>query len=102
MDINELKKELIKSRSMAKFTHYMSGNLYYQIEVEDGKFQFPIPTIEEGPVFTEDNDLGSFDVSSIVLSTDIGHTTFDAEIKASYLNRWIQKAIKDQQFVKVG
>jgi len=101
-NITEIKKELIKSRSMAKFSHYMSGNLYYQVELEMGTYQFPISTIEEGETYTEDNDLGSFDVTTIKLSSDLGHSTFEAEIKASYLNRWLQKAIKNEEFIKVA
>jgi len=102
-NITEIKKELIKSRSMAKFTHYMSGNLYYQVELEMGTYQFPIPTIEEGPTFNEDESgLSQYEINTIKLSTDLGHSTFEAEIKASYLNRWLQKAIKNEQFVKVA
>jgi len=94
-NITEIKKELIKSRSMAKFSHYMSGNLYYRVDLEMGTYQFPISTIEEGATY----DGGEGDSEN---SSDLGHSTFEAEIKASYLNRWLQKAIKNEQFVKVG
>jgi hypothetical protein len=40
------------------------------------------------------------DVVTIELSHDLGDTTF-AEIKGSDLNRWISKAIKNGEFIKV-
>lgn len=40
--------------------------------------------------------------SLLSLSEDLGITSFDAEIKGSELSRWIQKAIKNEQFIKVG
>ena len=101
-NITEIKKELIKSRSMAKFSHYMSGNLYYQVELEIGTYQFPISTIEDGATYGADEGDSENYVETIQLSSDLGHSTFEAEIKASYLNRWLQKAIKNEQFVKVG
>jgi hypothetical protein len=32
---------------MAKFSHYVSGNLYYKVELADGIYH-PIATVEEG------------------------------------------------------
>jgi hypothetical protein len=44
-------KDLYKSKAMAKFSHYVSGNLYYKVELADGIYQFPIATVEEGETY---------------------------------------------------
>ncbi len=89
MESNEVKKELLKNKTVAKLSHYCAGNLYYQVQLESGLYQFPISTIEsEGEI--------------ISLSSDLGTTQFDFEIKASFLNRWIDKAIKSSEFIKVN
>ena len=88
----EVKKDLFKSKAMAGFSHYMGGNLYYQVELADGVYQFPIATIESA----NDGEFG------IQLSSDLGTTTFPAEIRGSELARWISKAIKNETFIKLG
>lgn len=99
MDKNEVKKFLLKNRDlMAKFSHYVSGNLYYTVQLEDGTYQFPIATVEEDDTHVnEDKGIGS----SLVLSSDLGTTAFDTEIKASFLNRWVDKAISNGTFIKI-
>lgn len=108
MNENEVKKDLYKSKAMAKFSHYVSGNLYYRVELADGTYQFPIGTIDKIPHSqpTQINSEGMikeyqylFDVK---LSEDLGQTSFEAEIKGSDLNRWISKAIKNEEFIKVA
>jgi len=37
----------------------------------------------------------------IVLSSDLGTTNFNAEIRGSELARWITKAIKNETFIKM-
>jgi hypothetical protein len=90
---------------MAKFSHYVSGNLYYKVELADGIYQFPIATVEEGETYivavASDGIANIDDVVTIELSHDLGDTTFAAEIKGSDLNRWISKAIKNGEFIKV-
>jgi len=101
-NITDIKKELIKSRTVAHFSHYISGNLYYTVELESGKYQFPISTIEEGETYnTSDEGLSMYEIETIKLSSDLGTTEFSADEKASYLNRWIQKAIKKDVFIRV-
>jgi hypothetical protein len=104
-NINEIKKELIRKRTVAYFSHYISGNLYYTVELEAGKYQFPIPAIEDGPILYEKIETGNgvefTKAPTIQLSTDLGTTTFGPEEKASYFNRWIQKAIKKDEFIQV-
>ncbi len=106
MNENDVKKDLYKSKAMAKFSHYVSGNLYYRVELADGIYQFPIATIEEGITYnvaiSSDGVSNLDDVTTIQLSEDLGQTSFEAEIKGSDLNRWISKAIKNEEFIKVG
>lgn len=92
LDKNKIKIELYKSKTMAKLSHYVSGNLYYTVDLEDGKYQFPISTVESA----NDGEFG------IQLSSDLGTTSFYNEMKGSELNRWIGKAIDKDEFIKVG
>lgn len=92
-DINEIKKDLYKSKNMAKFSHYISGNLYYTVELANGVFQFIIPTVEESENFDSEG--------SIKLSSDLGSTSFEKEMRGSELIRWIQKSVKSNDFTKV-
>jgi hypothetical protein len=80
---------------MAKLSHYVSGNLYYNVELTDGTYQFPIATVE----FNEDGS--TFNIGNLELSSDLGTTTFELEMKGSDLNRWISKAIDKDEFVKI-
>ena len=106
IDKNEVKKDLYKSKNMAKFSHYVSGNLYYTVELADGIYQFPIATVQEGVTIQTDNfdNLTSsmYEIKTIELSEDLGTTVFNAEVKGSELNRWISKAIDRGEFTKVG
>jgi hypothetical protein len=94
MNANEVKKDLYKSKNMAKFSHYVSGNLYYTVELAIGTYQFPISTVEKN-----ENEFGV--VIGLKLSEDLGTTEFSAEIKGSDLNRWIAKAIDKGEFIKI-
>jgi hypothetical protein len=95
MNANEVKKDLYKSKNMAKFSHYVSGNLYYTVELAIGTYQFPISTVEKN-----ENEFGM--AIGLKLSEDLGTTEFAAEIKGSDLNRWIAKAIDKGEFIKIG
>ena len=97
MDKNEVAKDLMKSKVNAKFSHYSAGNLYYTVEVLGGIYQFPIETTEIDNDAT--NRLGR---SLLFLSSDLGTTSFHAEMRGSELNRWIRKAIEKEEFIKVG
>lgn len=132
--MNELdvKKELYKSREVAKLSHYVSGNLYYTVKLEGGVYQFPILTTEDvklddmplktkgelkekvdieikhewndaESLYVYDSDKGfHIEATCKVLSSDLGTTTFSAEMKGSELSRWIAKAIKSGEFIKVS
>lgn len=133
-DINEIKKDLYKSKNMAKFSHYVSGNLYYTVELANGIFQFIIPAVETGTlseindvemlVNDDKGDLKDFDkkiydkksfftndeemvgerieIKFTKLSSDLGSTSFEKEMRGSELIRWIQKSINSNDFIKVG
>jgi hypothetical protein len=47
MNINEIKKDLYKSKADAVFMYYSAGNLYYSVPLADGTYKFPISTVEE-------------------------------------------------------
>ena len=95
MELNEIKKDLYKSKAMAKLSHYVSGNIYYTVELSDGVYQFPIATVEYN------EDVSTFNVGSLELSSDLGTTTFESEMKGSDLNRWITKAVSNGEFTKI-
>lgn len=105
MDLNFIKKELYKSKTMAKFSHYVSGNLYYTIEIADEVYQFPISTVETSVVYINPENEGVYDdeatIDTLQLSSDLGTTTFYNEMKGSELNRWIAKAVASNEFVKI-
>jgi hypothetical protein len=100
----EIKKDLYKTKTMARFSHYMGGNLYYHVDLVDGTYQFPIATIEK-EIFEfpspENMEKEVVNVEVIQLSSDLGTTSFYAEIRGSELSRWISKAIKNEVFVKL-
>jgi hypothetical protein len=85
LDLTTIKKYLYKSKTMANFSYYCSGNLYYTVMIEGGKYQFPIST------YSYPN-----------LSEDLGTTSYGAEIKVSELIRWIGKALEKGELIKVG
>jgi hypothetical protein len=105
IDANAVKKDLYKSKAMAKFSHYVSGNIYYTVELEDGIYQFPISTVDEKTDYQvnyEEPGADELEFDYIELSEDLGTTPFYAEMKGSDLNRWIAMAIKAGEFVKVS
>lgn len=98
MNKTEIQKELFRSKAIAKFSHYNEGRLFYNVQLESGLHQFPISVIERVNLPLEGEDIT---VSAIVLSSDLGTTSFQNEIKASELNRWIGKAIDKNQFINI-
>lgn len=115
MDINEIKKELYKSKVNAIFSHYQVvdgiGYLFYTIHLEAGLYQLQIPTTElftpEEPLYTyymkDEEFVPCTNVEICVQhSKDLGTTPFNNEIKASELNRWITKAIENNTFIRVA
>jgi hypothetical protein len=94
----EIKKDLFKSKNMARFSHNRCGNLYYHVDLVDGTYQFPISTVEVGNCgFDNKGD----EVLEIKLSEDLGTTSFYSDIRGSELSRWISKSIKNETFIKI-
>ncbi len=99
MNPTEIKKETIKNKIIANFSHYVQGSLYYRIVLADGTYQFPIHVTEKINIGSLDKNGNPYDELSF--SNDIGTTSFEAQMKASLLNRWIEKAIKNEEFIKI-
>lgn len=102
ISVNEVKKELMKSKVNAKLSHYVSGNLYYTVELTDGVYQFPISTIEIDYIEPAPGDEGGDEREIVKLSSDLGTTSFYNEMRGSELNRWITKAIEKNEFIKIS
>jgi hypothetical protein len=140
----DVQKELMKSRVAARLSHYISGNMYYTVDLESGRYQFPIGTVEKGALVSietmvnskiielgkklivlnpdkinlvanaktnedprvieienEINTLQNELEKMFTLSSDLGTTTFYAEMRGSELFRWIKKAIANDDFMKI-
>lgn len=82
--INEIKKELLRSKRNATFAYYAQGKLYYNIWLEDGEYQFPISILVR-------------DAHGMKLSEEIGITHMHDEIRGSHLIRWIEKALNNDE-----
>jgi hypothetical protein len=68
-------KQIVKD-NMAKFSFYRTGNMFYTVDVEGQKNQFPVEL------------------------EDVGGATLAAEFKAITLMRYIRKALADGTFVR--
>lgn len=99
MEKNELKKELMKNKVMAMFSHYCAGNLYYKVQTSEGTYQFPIATVESAAL---PSSMLSAIMEEVTLSSDLGLTAFNAQEKAFMFWRWIDKAIDAGEYVKVA
>ena len=97
MKTNEVKKDLYKSKNMAKFNYYAYGKLYYNVVIDGSLYEFPISTVT-----LNQKRLSEGTVFGYELSEDLGTTKFHSEIKGSELNRWISKAIDAGEFIKIG
>jgi hypothetical protein len=102
MKATDIQKEILKSKVNANFSHYESGNLYYTVKLESGKYLFPIAVTERIANFTYCGSLFVDNLGYCQLSKDLGNATFGAVEKASLLNRWIKKSIENNNFIKIG
>lgn len=115
-DINEIKKDLYKTKENAEFSFYRKGQLFYEVNILGNRYSFPLNVVENTSkevslvknLKTEKNGLGTkvaIDVvtyvDTIKLSDDLGNTDFNRDIKGSELIRWITKAIDNGNFVKI-
>lgn len=70
--------EIVKNERKAVFSFYRQGYMYYNVEMEDGTYSFPIPV------------------------DDLAGATVSNTEKAITLMRYIRKAIEGEMFTKVS
>lgn len=111
---NEIKKELYKTKVIAHFSYYCHGTLYYTVNILEGRYQFPILTVDPiivsggfGSEIPPPSEMYTIrengeKVQQFHLSSDLGTTPFLSEIKASELIRWIDKAIDKEEFILIA
>ena len=94
MEVNEVitaphtLAQIVKGTT-AEFSHYKEGQLFYSVELEDYRYEFPIQTIETKTKHIESEGILIY----LDLSSDIGETSFERTYKAITLMRYIRKAI---------
>lgn len=71
--------DIVRNGNMATFSHYCGGNLYYTVEYDGGTYLFYVNT--------DPNEVGT--------------TTFDKDIKAITLMRYIKKCMATDEFIKI-
>jgi hypothetical protein len=97
LDANQIKKELYKTKVDAVLARYEKGNLYYNVEVNDCLYQFPVSVVScstEKLVIPTMAGTINKDVEIMKLAEDLGSTAFLPVMPARLLNRWIEKAIE--------
>jgi hypothetical protein len=114
MNTNEVKKDLYKSKAIAKLSHYDgdSGELVYIVDIFGIPHQFPLKVFDVEPVVkqtviiqldewtTKEQTIAIS--SGVKMAADLKGAKFSSEIKGSDLNRWIVKAINNNELVKLG
>lgn len=102
IDAVTVKKELYKSKVNAKFMYFDKPNLFYSVELESGNYRFPIAVSTKKTLTIMDGDevVSMFDIERA--APDLADANFSTEVKASDLNRWIERAIKNDDFIKIS
>lgn len=98
----DVKKELYKTKVMANFSHIADGSAFYTVEYNGGLYQFPLE-LEETKIITinlGEDIINSFNIK--VPSADMKGATFGSEVKGASLSRWVSRAIKNGNFIKIG
>lgn len=72
-------KDVVKDNKIARIVHCIAGVIYYEVDMGEEKYQFPVDM----------ND-----------KADVGTSTFPAEIKAITLMRYVRKAMDKGTFVR--
>ena len=102
MEKNEVKKYLYRNKElMAKYLKYNHGSLFYTVEIENIVYMFPVKTMDTKWIVNPEDPEGDKIEIIIGFSADLGLTDFDRDIKASFLNRWIDIAIDKGEFIKL-
>lgn len=74
-------KNLVKDNNMAKISHCIAGVIYYTVECDGHKYMFVV------------------DMNNV---SDVGTATFEVEMKAITLMRYIRLSMKDNSFIKLS
>ena len=85
----------------AEFSHYKEGKLFYSVDVEGYRYEFPIDTVEKKDITKEfEIEIESYihqielKLDNVMsLSEDVGETSFERTYKAITLMRYVRKAI---------
>ena len=87
MDKNEVKKDLYRSKEIAKFAYYDGdlGKMCYILNIFGTPHMISINVFEDGG-----------------LANDMKGAKFSSEMKGSDLNRWIMKAIDADDIMKLA
>lgn len=110
ININELKKDLYKSKVNATFLRYTPGKMFYRLEALGKVFVFPIYVIEndyswvievktiEEMATTQPKKV----LKGIKHTEDFGNNLIlENQIKASLYIKWIEKAIAIGEFHEI-
>lgn len=79
MENNSILKQIVMNNNLASISHAVAGVLYYKVKTIDATYSFPV------------------NISNL---QDVGMATFQAQIKAITLMRYIRKAIENEELVK--
>jgi hypothetical protein len=106
VDKIEVKKDLYKSKAIAKLMYYNpnNGDLMYSVQALGKTYEFPIHTIQNTTIkhkFSkfEEKAFVDIEIGTIKLNDELKGAQWPPEIKGSDLNRWIGQAIDAGEFV---
>ena len=98
ININEVKKDLLKQKTKAFLVSYREGVLTYKVKFQGIDYQFPIPVFLKTAVQAKHDEKEMY----LLFSLDTKGADFLPEMKASELSRWIEKAMDSNDFIKLS
>lgn len=107
MELNELKKDLYKSKANAelKYYHPSTGDLTYMFNAMGKNWEFPIHThikqLKTIPFGDVDVAL-TLDYYHLVPNPDIQGAKFEPVMRASDLIRWIAQAMEFNELIELN
>lgn len=104
LDVNLIKKDVLRSKAIAKFQRYdfETRSLIYNIQLTDGLYQFPVKLLRPFEITNKISEKGmkiTLTIEGIEELEDIKGADFFNEMKGALLSRWIEKAVKDENFI---
>ena len=107
LSLNEIKKDLYRTNTIAKFIHYDNGKLVYEVDILDSRYQFPISVVQD--IYETVNQdmgdgltVGKSKKVGVKLADDLGGAIFGVDVEAKHLNRWISKAFENKELMKIS